>query len=178
MKTLSVALKYKHARVQMEEHRVQFPNGNTGIYPIINFPTDSVTVAIVRGGKILLLREYKYAVGARIVTLPSGYMNVDETPYAAALREVKEETGIGGLRLQSLGSVHPFPANSKVANHLFIAFGGKQGEATPEDGEEDLKGEWIAIDEAEEMAFDGRITHAPAVAAVLKAARFLRQQGA
>lgn len=176
MKTLSVTPKYTHPRVQLEEHEVQFPNGNTGIYPIINFPTDSVTVAIVRDGKILLLSEYKYAVGGRITTLPSGYMEANETPQAAAVREVKEETGIEGLHVQSLGTVHPFPANSKVANHLFIAFGGTQGEATPEDGEEDINGNWVAIDEAEEMAFDGRITHAPAVAAVLKAARFLRQR--
>lgn len=175
MKTISKTPKYDNKRLSLEEHVVAFDNGNTGIFPIIRFPANGgAMVAIVRAGKVLLLREYKYAVGEEIITLPAGYMDEGETPEQAAHREVKEEIGREGLTLHGLGKIHPIPANSQVANHLFIAFGGHAGEATPEDGEQNLKQEWVPLAEAEAMALDGRITHAPAVVTLLKAAHYMR----
>lgn len=44
--------------------------------------------------KIVLLRQYRYPIGDYLYELPAGLIDGDETPQEAAVREMKEETGL------------------------------------------------------------------------------------
>ena len=56
-------------------------------------PTDLTVAAVIeRDDKYLLVEEY--AMGRRVVTQPGGHIEVDESPEAAVVREVREETGV------------------------------------------------------------------------------------
>jgi len=45
-------------------------------------------------GKIVLIRQYRYPVGDYLYELPAGLIDADETPEKAAVREMREETGM------------------------------------------------------------------------------------
>ena len=44
--------------------------------------------------KIVLLRQYRYPIGDFLYELPAGLIDAGETPEEAAVREMKEETGL------------------------------------------------------------------------------------
>ncbi len=44
--------------------------------------------------KIVLIRQYRYPVGDYLYELPAGLIDAGETPEEAAVREMKEETGL------------------------------------------------------------------------------------
>ena len=44
--------------------------------------------------KLVLIRQYRYPLDAYIYELPAGLVDGDETPAQAAVREMKEETGL------------------------------------------------------------------------------------
>ena len=58
-----------------------------------NEPHASVCVAVLRDGQVLLARRAIEPRKGKYV-LPGGFVDFDETPYEAARREMREETGL------------------------------------------------------------------------------------
>ena len=57
--------------------------------------------AVIRGDTILMIEQLNEA-GARIWTLPGGGVEAGETPAAAVIRELAEETGLRGKVVREL----------------------------------------------------------------------------
>lgn len=53
----------------------------------------SVTGILIKDNKVLLAR-HTYGAGRGLLIVPGGYLNYNETPQEAVVREYKEETGI------------------------------------------------------------------------------------
>ena len=53
----------------------------------------SVTGVLISDNKVLLAR-HTYGAGKNLLIVPGGYLNYNETPQEAVVREYKEETGI------------------------------------------------------------------------------------
>jgi 8-oxo-dGTP pyrophosphatase MutT (NUDIX family) len=71
-------------------------------------PPDYVTVlAATTDGSILLVRQYRPAVRAETLELPSGHIDGDEYPEEAARRELAEETGFEAKSFELLGTLNP-----------------------------------------------------------------------
>jgi ADP-ribose pyrophosphatase len=78
-------------------------------------------VPVTAAGEIVMVRQWRH--GSRVVTLeiPGGIVDPGEAPAQAAARELREETGYGGGRLEPLGSVNPNPALFGNRLHTFVA---------------------------------------------------------
>jgi 8-oxo-dGTP pyrophosphatase MutT (NUDIX family) len=62
---------------------------------------------VVRGDDVVVIVPVKRdAGGNRVLGLPKGHADGDETPEAAARREVREETGVDAELIDELGDVH------------------------------------------------------------------------
>jgi len=85
--------------------------------------------------KIALLKEYRYPVGSWQWEIPGGIVDSGETPEQAAVRELKEETGLVCDTVTSLGSFYTSFGSSNEKIHLFCAHCKKIGEASPEPAE-------------------------------------------
>jgi len=60
----------------------------------------------VRGGEVVVIVPVKRAAdGRRVLGLPKGHLDGDETPEQAAQREVAEETGVQAELVSELGDV-------------------------------------------------------------------------
>jgi ADP-ribose pyrophosphatase YjhB (NUDIX family) len=84
-----------------------------------------VCVLPVIGGKIALVSCYRHPIGEASLEAPKGFVDAGETANQAALRELKEETGLScpPQNLIPLGLVAPEPGviNGRLA--LFAATG-------------------------------------------------------
>ena len=79
---------------------------------------DYVTViAITAADEILLVRQYRPAVGVYTIELPSGHVELGQTPEAAAAAELSEETGYGGDSFELLGK--RYSDTGRMANNLW-----------------------------------------------------------
>ncbi len=92
--------------------------GETLTRSIIRHPGVCVMVPILADGRILLVRQFRYPIGAELWELPAGTLNAreeagrviaTETPEAAAARELLEETGYEAARLENVAEWHAMP---------------------------------------------------------------------
>ena len=74
-------------------------------------PVPVVAAIIEHEGKVLLARNKLW--GPKMFALVTGFLERDESPDAAVLREVKEEVGLDG-KIVSLVGVYPFLLKNQV----------------------------------------------------------------
>lgn len=81
----------------VEKRTYQLPNGKTvdDLYHLKR-PDYVLIVAQNRESKIVFIKQYRRGVDDEVYELPAGWIEKNETPEKAALRELKEETGLTG----------------------------------------------------------------------------------
>ncbi|GAB3811566.1 NUDIX hydrolase [Micromonospora zhanjiangensis] len=160
--TTEVTTAYASPWVQVEEHAVIDVDGRPGMYNVLRYG-DGVSVLAVSGDDFYLIREYKYAIGRRIMQLPSGGVDKGEEPLHAAMRELLEETGLIADAWTPLGLVYPYPTNIPSAVHLFVAFDARPVQP-PEPGIELLRTPRSAV---RRLIAENQVTHAASLVCLL-----------
>ena len=76
-------------------------------------------VAFDEAGQVILVEIYRFGQDARLLELPAGGVEPEETLLGAMRRELLEETGYEG-ELEPVGS-HYIAAEHGVTRHVFVA---------------------------------------------------------
>ena len=155
---------------------VSMPGGGSAKRDYLLHVGAVAVAAVDTDGRVVLVRQYRHAVGRRLWELPAGLMDVSgEGLAAAAGRELTEEADLAAGRLDLLVDVHTSPGFTNEVVRVFLA---RDLTEVPADGrhdrhdeEADIEVAWFDLDETVAMVFDGRITNGPAVAGLLAAAR-------
>ena len=108
--------------VQVES--ITLPNGHAaggGRWCVT--PGSVVLVPVADDGSLVLVRQYRHAVGRHVWELPAGSLNPGEVPESAAARECQEETGLIPARLDYLGAFYPTPGYCDEIMHFYRATG-------------------------------------------------------
>jgi ADP-ribose pyrophosphatase len=128
-------------------------------------------VLLLRDGKVMMVRQPRYAIGENTWELPRGGSKEGEDNSVAALRELKEETGEEGQMegLVSLGNIQPDTGILNTEAGLFMStINTSTGENYDEEGEIDnIK--WVDVDELVEACVDGTIKDSFTCVAVMRA---------
>jgi ADP-ribose pyrophosphatase len=87
---------------------------------LVNSTDFVVVVAVDPKGRLLLVRQFRPAINAKSLELPSGHVEKDETPEEAARKELLEETGYVGDKFELLITLSP--AIGRFTNRMWCYF--------------------------------------------------------
>lgn len=115
---------YTGRAISLDVDRVRVPSGRETTREIVRHPGSVVIVPILEDGRLLLIRQFRYAVGEVLWELPAGTLDrAAESPEACARRELEEETGYCADRLIRLGEFFTAPGFTDECMHVFQAEG-------------------------------------------------------
>ena len=150
---------------------LQREDGSSFEREVVSYGQAVVLVPVDSDGCLLLVRQYRHAVGEWLLELPAGGIDDhDASPEAAALRELREETGHGGT-LERIGGMYLAPGYSNEYQHVFAAHDLSE-DALDADEDEDLALERRTLDEALAAVDAGEIRDAKSIAALLMYLRY------
>ncbi|MEJ7635552.1 NUDIX hydrolase [Aeromicrobium sp.] len=170
--------KYESAYVSLRVDTIVDPTGGEHPRAIVQ-PNGAIGIlAIDEGDRILLVEQYRHAVGRRLLELPAGTLDVaGESAADAAARELAEEADVVAVQWESILHLLATPGYSTEAWEVFQA---TELSAVPDDErttreaeEADMAQWWLPFDEAVDAVLAGRITDSLTVAGIL-AAQVLR----
>ena len=135
---------------------VTLSNGITIDIDVIRHPGASAIVPLMSANTVILIKQYRYAVGGFIWEIPAGTLNPGESPIECAKRELVEETGYSANKLEKLTEIVPVPGYSDERIHIYLATGLKKAVQNL-DRDEMLDVHEIDMDEALKMIAKGKI---------------------
>jgi ADP-ribose pyrophosphatase YjhB (NUDIX family) len=114
---------------------------------------------VVRDGQVITIVPVKRAAdGRRVLGLPKGHLDGDESPEEAARREVAEETGVDGELIELLGDVaYRYERRGRSIYKVvrFYLFAYRSGDLADHDHEIE-KARWMTLEQAaEELTYAG-----------------------
>lgn len=138
-------------------------------YYVLEYPDWVHVVALDGEENVVLVKQYRHALGRISLELPGGAMDVsDENAVAAAARELLEETGFGNAgRMTLVGSHSPNPSSHANLMHTVLAENVVEVQPPLFDDIEILEVERVPYREAVRLAMSGAIMHSMHIASLL-----------
>ncbi|MEA1959598.1 MAG: NUDIX hydrolase [Chloroflexota bacterium] len=133
--TLATENIYEGRRINLRVDRVVLPSGRETTREIAAYPDSVGIIALDKNDDVVLVRQYRHAVGRVLLEIPAGGIEEGEAPEESALRELKEETGYVAGRVERIGGAYAAPGYATEFLHLFLATELKYGLARAEDDE-------------------------------------------
>ncbi len=167
-RTLGRRAVYRNPWLTVTEYDVIRPDGERGIYGVVD-PGDNVTiVALETDETVWLIREFSYPLQRTRWVVPTGRVEPGEEPLHAAQRELAEEVGLRAADWTYLGA---FPLSGGIStqiSHAYLARRLDHGVASPE-GAERIEPCQMPLRQAYAACLDGTISDAPVVLVLWRA---------
>ena len=172
-KFLSSEAIYPGKIIRVEKWQVELPNGETAMREIVRHNGASAIVPVDDQGIVTLVRQHRVAIGQCTWEIPAGKLDSpSEDPFAAAKRELEEETGLQAAEWRKLTSIYTTPGfcNEQIA--IYLATGLSQRNAHPDD-DEFLGLTRMPLSEAVSLCISGEFRDSKTVIGLLMAQQVL-----
>ncbi len=120
-KTLSSRLIYEGREVKLRIDTVKMPSGRETTHEIVEHSDCVAIVAIDADDNVLLVKQFRQAVGKELLEIPAGGIEVGEDPAATVRREMREETGCLPRKVERFGGFYSSPGYGTEYLHLYLA---------------------------------------------------------
>ena len=148
-----------------EEHVL--PNGRVATFEVIRHPGGAAVLPVLTEGRVLLIRQYRPALGIMLWEIPAGRLEPGESPEACVHRELAEEAGYRAGRLVPLGGLWSAAGFCDEYVALFAAFELQVVPLAPEP-DEIIEPVVMPLAEALQLLFLGEIRDAKTQLALLR----------
>jgi 8-oxo-dGTP pyrophosphatase MutT (NUDIX family) len=174
-KTLRTREVYRNPWMRVREDAVVRPDGEEGIYGVVETRAATGVIALTPEGDVQLVGQYRYTTDMYSWEIVQGGADSGEDPLDAAKRELQEEAGLRAGRWDALGGeIHLSNCISAERGYLFIAQDLEPVPAAP-DGTELLQLKAVPLQKAVEMARRGEVPDAMSVIGLLLAEDWWRR---
>lgn len=136
---------------------------------VVHHSGGAAVLPIDANGEVVLIRQWRYALGRTLLEAPAGRIENGDDPAATAARELEEEAGLSAGRIEPLGSILVAPGYTTERIHLFLATDLTPVPPRP-DEDERIEVVRMPFDEALARIDDGEIDDAKTVVALLRTA--------
>ncbi len=170
-KTLSSEYLFNDPWFKVRKEVCETPDGKiVDPYYIYDFPTWVAALSVTEDGEIVLVRQYRHALGEICIELPGGCVDDSDSNLQEAIaRELLEETGYGFTTYEYLGKISPNPSTNSNLLHMFLARGGKKIAGQQLDGNEEIEVMIVTPDELKKMIRENKIIQAMHITCMLYA---------
>jgi ADP-ribose pyrophosphatase len=140
-------------------------DGTRLVREVVRHPGAVTIVPVLDDGRLVLVQNWRIAVGGPLWELPAGKLEPGEPPIDTARRELQEETGYTAECMRPIGRYYTSPGFADELMHAFVATGLLPGEAHPEPGEE-VSATAFSLDEIQHMIESGELIDGKTLAAL------------
>ena len=98
---------YQGGFLQIRKDLARLPNGHESVRGYVVPPGAAAMVPLFDDGRVLVERQFRYAIGQTFTEIPAGKLDPGETSIQTARRELIEETGYSAARWAFLTRIHP-----------------------------------------------------------------------
>src|ERR1700743_3383840 len=171
-KTLSSKVVFKSHVFSVRRSEVIEPSGVRATRDMIAHSGSVVVMPVLDDGKIVLIRQYRYAARQYLWELVAGRIDPGENVKQAAVRELIEETGLRAKKVRQFLEFWPSPGFLEEKMFVLLAEGVTQGEAEPEEDER-IEAKAFSRTELEKMLRTGVLRDANTISSLLYYFRFV-----
>lgn len=164
-KTVQKNYVYRGKIINVRRDDAERPDGRPCVREVVEHP-GGACVLCVKEGKVLLVKQFRYAYGEEIYEIPAGKLNVGEDPCITAVRELEEETGLISEEIEKLYTIYPTPGYSDERIYIYYVKKFQEGKQALDDGEF-LNAEWVSLESAYSMIASGEIKDGKTIVALL-----------
>lgn len=158
---------FKGRVVRVTRDTVRLENGGESMREVVHHNGGAAVAALTDDGQIVLVRQYRYALGCELVEIPAGKLEPQEDPFEAAKRELGEETGYTAQDYRDLGYIIPTCGYCTEKIYLYAAKGLTM-QAQHLDEDEFVSVFTLPLEEAVARVLRGEITDSKTALAILK----------
>jgi ADP-ribose pyrophosphatase len=125
-KTISTENIHEGKLVDLDVYTIETPTGRRVKREVVLHPGAVAIVPLLprrddQGWDVLMVRQYRTAVGRVMLEIPAGTLEPGEAPIQAANRELQEEVGYKPGRLLRLGGKYTAPGYTTEYIHMYLA---------------------------------------------------------
>jgi 8-oxo-dGDP phosphatase len=166
--------------IDVRSDAVVLPDGSTATRDVVVHPGAVGIIALDDDGRVLLVQQYRHTVRQLLWEPPAGLLDEPgEDPLVAAQRELFEEAHHRARRWDVLADAFTSPGMTDEAIRIYLARSVRPAEEPryeATDEERDMPVRWVALADAVDGIFAGRLHNPMAVMGLLAADR-ARERG-
>jgi 8-oxo-dGTP pyrophosphatase MutT (NUDIX family) len=164
-----------HQWCKVRQDAIELPSGKViDDYFVTIRPEVALILPVTSNQEIILVRQYRHGAGEILLELPAGTFNPnEESPPAAAIRELQEETGYIADTVTQLGILYDNPVKNTNKINLFLAEDVRKAGEQKLDVTEEIEVILIPIEAVIKKIVTGEICVAGTVAAIFLGLKFL-----
>lgn len=150
-------VKVKNRWIEVYEDEAEYADGQIlPVYTVLHYPQASAALVVENArGQVLLIRSWRYPIQQEGWEIPAGSVDCGEDPAAAAIREVKEETGLDVNHLVLLCQF--YPSNGMSDQKVYVYEGKAEESEFILDEREIEEARWFAPEVLHQMLNSGQI---------------------
>ncbi|MGC4099921.1 NUDIX hydrolase [Ferruginibacter sp.] len=160
----------KHIYFTAREDKCQRPDGQiVDPYFVVELPPSACAMAVTEDNQVVLVKQYRHAIGETILEIPGGFIDEGEDYQKAIARELLEETGYEFSRYDYVGKITANPGMLDNYTYLYLARGGKKVAAQKLDHNEDIELVTVPLEDFRKMLLNNEIVQSLHMACVFYA---------
>jgi len=157
---------YSGRVLRLEVDEVVEHDGAAGIREVVRHRGSVAALAVHDDGRIVLVRQFRHPIGARMWELPAGLLEAGEDPLEGARRELEEEAGLSAASMEPIADFFTTPG---FCDERMFVFRATRFTEVPRrlDDDEQIEVKTCSLPEAQQMITRGDIREGKTLVGVL-----------